>query len=223
MDANRRLWNERQKMLIETLKKKYDHARAVELFMAQHAMLHAPDPGDAGEWSFDEELWRDLPAEKARWLPPGREHTIAWMIWHIARCEDITFNLLVARSPQVIDQNGWLAKVRSSVYDTGNAMDTAAVTHFSAVVDLDALRAYRMAVGQRTREIVRGLPAGDFQRQVTLNDIQRIRDAGAVAEGAEYLLDYWGKQKVAGLLLMPATRHLLVHLNEAMRVKAKRR
>jgi hypothetical protein len=43
-----------------------------------------------------------------------------------------------------------------------------------------------------------------------------------VAEGAGYLLDYWGKQKVAGLLLMPATRHLMVHLNEAVRLKARR-
>lgn len=223
MDANRKLWNECQKLLVEALKKKTDHARAVELFTTQHAMLHAPGLGTPGLWSMDEELWQELQEDRARWLPLGGEHTIAWMIWHIARCEDITFNLLVARSSQVIDQEGWMVKMRASVYDTGNAMDTAAVTNFSAEIDLAALRAYRMAVGRRTQEIVWGLPPGDFQRPVAPSDVRRIREAGAVVEGAEYLLDYWGRQKVAGLLLMPATRHLLVHLNEAMRIKAKRR
>lgn len=222
MDTNRKQWNEQQKLLAGALKKKTDHARAVELFTMQHGMMHAPGLGALGLWSLDEELWEGLAEDKARWLPPGGEHSIAWMIWHIARCEDITLNLLVARGPQVIDRDGWMNKMRAGVYDTGNTMDLEAVNRFSVAIDLSALRTYRAAVGQRTQEIVRGLPAGDSQRQVDPADVRRIRETGAVVEGAEYLLDYWGKQKVAGLLLMPATRHLLVHLNEAMRIKVKR-
>ena len=37
------------------------------------------------------------------------------------------------------------------------------------------------------------------------------------------LTDFWGKRDVAGLLLMPANRHLIVHLNEALRLKKRRR
>jgi hypothetical protein len=162
MDENRKLWNERQKQLQAALKKKVDHARVVELFITQHAMVHAPGLGEPGLWSFDEELWQDLREEKARRLPPGGEHSIAWMVWHVARCEDITFNLLVAGCPQVIDGEDWMEKLRAGVYDTGNTMDAAAVARFSAAVDLAALRAYRAAVGRRTHEIVQALPAGGF-------------------------------------------------------------
>ena len=45
---------------------------------------------------------------------------------------------------------------------------------------------------------------------------------GAVVEEARDLIDYWGKRTIAGLLLMPATRHNLVHLNEALRLKRRR-
>ena len=45
---------------------------------------------------------------------------------------------------------------------------------------------------------------------------------GAVAKEARDLIDYWGKRRIAGLLLMPATRHNLVHLNEALRLKRRR-
>ena len=44
---------------------------------------------------------------------------------------------------------------------------------------------------------------------------------GAVLEVASDLIDYWAKRTIAGLLLMPATRHNLVHLNEALRLKQK--
>jgi hypothetical protein len=50
-----------------------------------------------------------------------------------------------------------------------------------------------------------------------------MRDEGAVVEAARGLLDYWGKRNIAGLLLMPATRHNLVHLNEALQLKQRRK
>lgn len=221
MDPNRKAWNERQKLLGTVLKRKFDHSQALELFLTQHAMVHSPGLGKSGEWSFDEEIWQDLPAAKARRLPPGGEHSIAWMIWHIARCEDITINVLVAESTQVID-DGWMERLNARVYDTGNAMDEVAVGQFSEAIDLAALRDYRMEVGRRTREIVRSLQPGEFQRLVKPAGIQRIKDLGAVVPEASYLLDYWRKQKVSGLMLMPATRHPFVHLNEAMRLKRRR-
>ena len=38
-------------------------------------------------------------------------------------------------------------------------------------------------------------------------------------ERQKRLVEYWSTRTIAGLLLMPATRHPLVHLNEAMRIK----
>ena len=38
-------------------------------------------------------------------------------------------------------------------------------------------------------------------------------------ERQKRLVEYWGTRTLAGLILMPATRHPLVHLNEAMRIK----
>jgi len=48
-------------------------------------------------------------------------------------------------------------------------------------------------------------------------------DEGAVLPGAEGLLDYWGKRKIFEMLLMPPTRHLMTHLNEARSIKKKLR
>ena len=83
------------------------------------------------------------------------------------------------------------------------------------------LISYRNAVGERTRKIVRELDSEALKRKVSCEDIARIRQEGGVTQQEEsaWLLDFWGKKDVAGLLLMPPTRHVMLHLNDCCRWK----
>ncbi len=228
MDPNRTAWNERQKALKIGLLSKNPSGETIDLFFRQHADIHASEMAATGEFSFDEELWEDLSDEKARRITTRSEHSIVWMIWHMARCEDATMTLLVGECPQVLEQGGWTDRVRSTIRDTGNSLDRAGVERFSMEVDIPSLRAYRTAVGQQTRAIIAQLAAQpgalreNLRRTVAPARIQQVIDQGVVLDDTRYLTDYWGAQTVAGLLLMPATRHPFVHYNEALKVKAAR-
>lgn len=220
LESNRKLCLQRQTELTRLMAGP-DHARAVERFLAQHALLHSAAVAQPPAWSFEDELFVDLPEPHARQAPPGGEHSIAWLLWHSARCEDITLNLLVAGSPQVLLQEGWLERLNVGARDTGNVMDPAQMAAFNAAIDLPALRAYRLAVGRRTREIAARLEPGELRRKVQPARIQRVLEEGAVLAAAWGIAEYWSKRTVAGLLLMPATRHNLIHLQEAFQVKRK--
>jgi hypothetical protein len=141
------------------------------------------------------------------------------VIWHLARVEDVTMNQLVAGQAPVLDREGWLARLCIEINDTGNALDRAGVAALSREVDLETLQAYRLAVGKQTRAIVQQLSPQDLHRKVDPARLEQLRQSGAVGATASGLLDYWGKRDLAGLLLMPATRHNFVHLNEALRLK----
>jgi len=195
------------------------HNKAIRLFLSHHAMLHSIKMAQTELWSFEDEVLNDMLEVKIRQIPPGSEHSVAWLIWHIARCEDITMNLLVAGTPQILHKGGWLKKMKITVCDTGNAMDRTSMADFSKAIDIEALRNYRLAVGRRTQEIARQLLPGDLKRKVESSRMQQVMKEGAVLEAARGIADYWSKRNVAGLLLMPATRHNLVHLNEALRLK----
>lgn len=199
------------------------HDLAIRLFLSQHAMLHSARMAQTGAWSFEDEILDDMAGEQIRRIPNNCEHSVAWALWHIARIEDVTMNLLLAGSPQVLDQENWLGKMHITLRDTGNEMDAQGMADLSAVIDVEALRAYRVAVGRRTREIVTPLRAEELRQKVDPSRVQRVWDEGAVVEAASGIVDYWSKRNVAGLLLMPATRHNLVHLNEALRLKQRRR
>jgi hypothetical protein len=235
MDANRKRWNEQQqalqnalvqpathrRALQDALARPTDHQKTLALFFCQHAMVHTAPMSELGVWSFEDEVWQGVSESAARRIPPKLEHSLAWIFWHIARIEDATMNLLVAGGGQVFEQDDWRDRLQSPIRHTGNAMDEPGVMKLSAAVDLDMLRAYRIAVGRRTRDIVSQLQPPDLRRKVEPSRLQTIWDQGAVIPAAREIVDYWSKRTVAGLLLMPATRHNFLHLNEALRIKQK--
>jgi hypothetical protein len=197
------------------------HDKAIQLFLSQHAMLHSAKMAQTESWSFEDEVLSDMPEEQIRRIPRGGDHSVAWLIWHIARCEDITMNLLIAGSPQILHRDNWLEQMQITVCDTGNAMDEAGIANFSNAIDVAAVRAYRLAVGRRTREIVKQLQPAELKQKVEPSRRQQVLDEGAVVEAARGIVDYWSKRNTAGLLLMPATRHNLIHLNEALQLKRR--
>jgi hypothetical protein len=222
VDPNRKLWNERHRQLRQALITPESHSAAMDLFLRQHAMVHRAEMSQMGLYSFADEVWDGANDAVVRCVPPKFEHSIAWIIWHLARIEDMTMNVLMAGRIQVFVQDAWLKKLDITATHSGNVvMDAADVTAFSESVDLDALKAYRLAVGRATREAVSVLRPDEVRQKVSPARLGELLDDGSVPPEAMGLIDYWGGLTIAGLLLMPPTRHCLVHLNEAMKVKGK--
>jgi hypothetical protein len=220
--SQRKTWNKQQGRLREALEDPDRHRDAIQLFLDQHAMVHSEKMGQSGLWSFADEILDDMTGEQICRIPPNSEHSVAWLLWHMARIEDVTMNLLVAGQSQLFIRENWPERLGVTVRNTGNAMDEEWVRQLSAAVDIKALQDYRLAVGRRTREIIEGLRPEQLKQKVDPARLQQVLDEGAVVPEAQGLIDYWGRRTIAGLLLMPPTRHNFIHLNEALRLKRKR-
>ena len=222
IDIQRKLINKNQSDLRTIMTTRGQHEIAIRTFLLQHAALHSKRVSNTNTWSFEDSLMDKLTEDQFRRIPKNEEHSIAWCIWHIARIEDIAMNYLVADTPPVFDLENWQEKMNIAYKDSGNEMKPGQISSMSKYIDLDALRNYRVAVGLRTREIVAGLKPGSLFEKVKETSIKKVKDSGAVSEAAYGITDYWSRRNIAGLLLMPATRHNLVHLNEALKLKRKR-
>jgi hypothetical protein len=220
MNPNRQNWNRQHQALTKALQAG-DISTAQGIFRVHHAMLHTARMSGLDVWSFEDEILAELGESDFRYIPPGSEHSIAWNLWHIARIEDVTMNLLVAGTEQVYFSGAWFNRLGIDFQHSGNVMSADEISALSTSIDIKTLREYRVAVGQRTRKIVSELTEAQYKQRVDANRIQRVLDEGAVTEAALEIVDYWGKRTIAGLLLMPATRHNFVHLNECLRIKSK--
>lgn len=220
----RKLWNENHKKLTEIILKPTEHVNAIELFLHQHALLYSSQMDDSGVHTLEDELLNNLTEETFRRYPVASQDTqnsVAWHIWHIARIEDMTMNILVGDFDQVLYSGDWVNKLKIDFIHSGNEMTEDEIAELSRKIDVDALLFYRIEVARKTRKIVESLQPGQFKQKVDSVKIKKLLDQGAVKREAGWLLDYWGNKTVAGLILMPATRHNFLHLNKSIRIKNK--
>jgi hypothetical protein len=221
MEPRRKYWNQQQQTLRQSLNGGGDFPKAIEIFLSQHALLHAAGMSQMGLWSFEDEILDGLAVKQMRIIPSNLDHSIAWVVWHMTRIEDATMNLLVAGRPQVLLGGDWLERMEITMRETGNAMDATGVADLSATINVPALMEYRRSVGRRTRAIVLHLQPQELQQKVEPARLAQMTAQEAVRAEASGLLEYWGGLSISGLLLMPPTRHAFVHWNEALRIKQK--
>ncbi len=190
----------------------------LQLFLYQHAIVHSAEVSQDGAWSMVDSILQGLSEDQMRWCPGPGKNSIAWLLWHMARTEDVTMNLLVAGRPQVFDE-GWRERLGLSRLDIGTGMQDEEVADFSARVNIPALLDYRNAVGRRTREIAQALKPEDLESAVNEAALGKLISEGALTEKATRLKDFWGSKKKAFILAMPATGHNFMHLSDALGVR----
>ena len=121
---------------------------AIGFFLSRYGDLHA---------GLVDGLLGKLPEAHLRARPHPGVNTVAWLLWHAARIEDVAVNRFLADRPQVLD-DGWLERLGVARRDVGTGMSDAEVDELSARIDLQALRGYWDAVSARTLALVETLP-----------------------------------------------------------------
>jgi len=214
-------WNEKLQELRKIILKPEEIDKTKKLCLELHEMVHMGKMSNINVKTFEDELWENLDEETIRTATNEKGRTIVYGIWHSTRIEDITMNILVADFKQVFEEEDWLQKINSSIKDTGNALTKEEILEFSKYININQLKEYRIAVGRKTRKIINNLNGTDLNRKMKKERLQRILDEGAVenVEAANWLIEFWGKKNVAGILLMPVIRHHVVHINESLRAK----
>lgn len=172
--------------------------------------------------SFEDALFDGLTEKVARTAVNKKGRTILYGVWHSTRIEDMTMNLLVAKTSQVYVRERFKDAIRAGIDHTGNSLSAGEILIMSAKIDIDALRAYRLKVGVESQKIIQSLEFSDIKKKVAIKNIERIRAEGGVDDvpAANWLLDFWSKKNVEGILMMPACRHHIVHFNENFAAKA---
>ncbi|MDF2843921.1 MAG: hypothetical protein K0R00_2347 [Herbinix sp.] len=216
-------WNNDIKHLREIIFSPDKLEESIQVALNLHSMVHLGVMSGTELKTFEDELWEGLNEDTVRTSINEKGRTIAYGIWHSTRIEDITMNLLVAGEEQVFNKGNWKDKINTTIIDTGNALSEKEILEFSKFLNIQELKNYRIEVGRRSRELIKQLTIRDMKRKFDKQRLQRILEEGAVLkeDASIWLIDFWGRKNVAGILLMPVTRHHVVHINESLSAKKK--
>ena len=184
---------------------------AVDFWLLRYETLHG---------FMVDDLTDQLTEAQLRGRPVPGVNTVAWLLWHAMRIEDVCVNRFLADRPQVLD-SGWLERMVVARRDVGTGMTDAQVDDFSARVDLDALRGYCRAVTRATLDAAPGLRAADLETLVPADRVERVCTVeGAVDPGASWLTEFWAGGRSRGWILLQTTLlHVYGHYFEGLTVK----
>lgn len=149
--------------------------------------------------------------------------TVAYSLWHIFRIEDIVAHTLINGDEQVFFRGEYQQRIKAPIITTGNELKKQQIADFSANLNLDALYAYLSEVKESTESLLRGFSCEDLKRKIPEERKAALEALHVVSEdeSAHWLIDYWCEKDVRGLIQMPFSRHWIMHIEAALRIKAK--
>jgi len=180
---------------------------ALSFFYLQHARVHSSSvaPGS----SLADLVFGSLTDQQMRMQPGKGLNSLVWLLWHMARVEDVAVNLVLTAGRQVLD-DGWSSRLSVPRTDVGRGMTEEEVMELTLRVDVDAVRAYRDAVGRKTRDVVAALGSAGLADLVSRADAARVPRGFGALEG----------QPRAVELGTSAITHNAVHLGEAATIRS---
>jgi len=214
-------WNEKQKNLNVLLANQNTFEKGINLLLEMHSLLHDKKVYKVNFETFYDNLWENMKEETCK-IISKKETSVLWNIWHITRIEDIVSNIVIGRKETIFNKE-IQTKLNIKIKDTGNAMTYSEIESFNKSISIKELKAYRIKVGKSTQKIIKALKFSDIKRKVEKEQLEIIKQNGGVIDNPKsiWLLEFWGKRNILGLINMPITRHQIVHLNDCFKIKEK--
>lgn len=152
---------------------------------------------------------------------PGETgNSIAWLMWHLARVEDVVINTVVRARPQVLLTEGWAKRMGVDDARLGTAFRDDEVTAFGRTADPQAVDAYWQAVRGATTA---------WLKDVALPELDLVPDFDAriatvpaiLPKEGEWLLDFWRGRKAGWFLRFPVIDHGFLHLGQMQEIRGR--
>lgn len=221
--------------LFEPITKKYNELKLAlqgtdidkirELTLEVHAMVHPAEISGRTEKTIADYVLDYMLRGNQNELVPREDYDVdlhyagtrtvplCWQFWHTYRIEDLVSNILMANQNQIFNEE-WQRKIGSPITDTGNALELDEAIAFGKEINVEALHEYMLAVGKNTHNILGNLTLVQINSMVPEEWVMRILEEGGVTTDfrSVWLLVFWGRLTMGGMILTPMTDHHMMHL-----------
>ena len=149
--------------------------------------------------------------------------TIAYSFYHIFRIEDIVVNTLIKKREQIFFADDYKARMKTPIITTGNELKKQEIAKFSSQLDIDELYSYITDMNSSTTQLLQSLTYQDLKMKITAADKENLLLTNVVSnnENTIWLVDYWCKKNLQGLIQIPLSRHWIMHIEASLRIKNK--
>lgn len=169
---------------------------------------------------FERTILGVVPGEGFTSRPDGSSNSIAWLMWHLARIEDVTINTIVRGQPQVLEVGKWQERLGVADQRVGTGFQDTEVEAFSRLINVDELDAYWKAVKAATAAWLAEVPLEALDAVPDL-DSRLSSSPDIVSKEGSWLLDFWRGRPARFFLMISVINHGYIHLGEMMAIRGR--
>lgn len=167
-------------------------------------------------------VFAGLSDDQLRHRPRKGQNSLAWLLWHSARYEDVWTNAWVAGRPQVLDRDKWLEEMNVERRECGTGWTPEECADFNARVDPRSLRTYWGAVRASTRDVAASFPADQLEEVVDEEVLRLAAPDGAFGNERVPALDSFFSDRTKAWFLALLNLHNSEHsIGEALCVRSQ--
>lgn len=108
--------------------------------------------------------------EQMHFVPEGESHSVAWILFHTTRIEDLMINGICQQKPHIFDEGNYAKRIDfpEQGFGTGQTTEEARAVE---ITDLDAFTEYAEAVYASTNTFLDGMSDdSELEREVKLGE-----------------------------------------------------
>lgn len=152
--------------------------------------------------------------------PGGEGNSIAWVMWHMARTEDVIVNGIIRRQPQLLDQDAWASKIGIDDQRIGTGFGDDEIEDFGKAVDVAALDSYWQVVAESSTAWLKSIDAAQLDDLPDTDSVASELPEGTF--GANNAgLQFWGGSSTGRLIGGPIISHGYMHVGEMGTIRSR--
>ena len=147
-------------------------------------------------------------------------NSIAWILWHMARCEDVAISRIIFDQEQVFDEDNYSSSLKASRRDIGTSMSFKEVIDLSNQIDLNSLREYSVEVATKTQKVIRELPLEQLNLIPDRAYLKKVLlEEGALNKNSEWVAEHYSNKTKGWFLGHLGLTHPRGHLGQIILIR----
>lgn len=146
-----------------------------------------------------------------------RGNSIAWLIWHTARTEDLVVQTLIKGEPQILMNGDWSDRLGIDASHIGTGLGEEEVGEFSKSINVEAADEYWKRTAKASFEWLKSISPEQLDEVIDVEKrLEGVPDV--VVGGNTALTQFWSNRTAAFLFQGPVISHGYIHIGQMQEI-----
>lgn len=145
-------------------------------------------------------------------------NSISWLVWHMARSEDVVTNTILQGTPQLLTQDGWQDRIGIDAMHIGTGLGEEGAAEITKQINVEAADEYWQAVAKVSYEWLKSIKPEDLDVVPDLSErLSTIPPILAAGEN-QGPIQFWNGLDAGRLFSAIVVGHGYIHVGQMQEI-----